>query len=301
MQIERKFSFSLSRLSCFEFCRRAYFYRYIFSWGGWEEAADPLVRKAYHLKNLSGSKAWLSEIFRRTLRRFIREKTSSGAKPDILLMGRSEFNRAWDEAVSRGPQRLPAGKTRSISELHYGGRVGGTVLRSALADEFRTLLANFAESGFLREYGSIPYLQFRDLAGPESVEIGGVAVYISPDFLVLRGDEVETVNIHAGGFRDIRNWDFAATFSEVLAGSRCKAAKVSCRSVFFAPGELSVWASRPEHEARSLVMEKSAEMISFERECGGDAPLCELQEKCSGCEFRGICLQDPAAMLQSDT
>ncbi len=301
MQIERKFSFSLSRLSCFEFCRRAYFYRYIFSWGGWEEAADPLVRKAYRLKNLSGSKAWLSEIFRRTVRRFIREKTSSRTNPDLLLVGKSEFNRAWDEAVSKGPQCLPSGKTRSISELHYGGREAGAVLRSALANEFRTLLANFAESGFLREYGPIPYLQFRDLAAPESVEIGGVAVYISPDFLVLRGDEAETVNIHLGGFRDIRNWDFAAAFSAIFAGIRSRAARVSCRSVFFAPGELSVWASRPEHEARYLVVEKSSEMISFERECGGDAPPREEQEKCAGCEFRGICLQVPAAMPQPDT
>ena len=45
--LANEFSWSRSRDSTFQDCRRKYFYHYYGSWGGWEAGATPEVRRLY--------------------------------------------------------------------------------------------------------------------------------------------------------------------------------------------------------------------------------------------------------------
>ncbi|MBI4638207.1 MAG: PD-(D/E)XK nuclease family protein [Candidatus Rokubacteria bacterium] len=56
------FSWSRSRDSTFQECRRRYFYRYYGSWGGWEADAPAEVRRLYILKQLSSRQQWAGRV-----------------------------------------------------------------------------------------------------------------------------------------------------------------------------------------------------------------------------------------------
>jgi PD-(D/E)XK nuclease superfamily len=57
-----EFSWSRSRDNTFQECRRKYFYQYYGSWGGWDAAAPPDVRRLYVLKQLSSRQQWAGRI-----------------------------------------------------------------------------------------------------------------------------------------------------------------------------------------------------------------------------------------------
>ena len=52
-ELRNEFTWSKSRHEKFSECRRAYFYTYYGSWGGWEAETGSAVRELYVLKKLS--------------------------------------------------------------------------------------------------------------------------------------------------------------------------------------------------------------------------------------------------------
>jgi hypothetical protein len=290
--IEKKFSFSLLRLHSFEFCRRAYFYRYLFSWGGWERSADLAVQEAYRLKNLKTAKQWISDIFRRTVRHFIVEHASTKSREaDLFKIARIEFQRAWEEAIKAIREPDAEGKLSSILELKENWTSISTPLfRESLVEELQKLLSAFAESKFKHDISSIPYFSFRNLMSPEKFDLDGLTIYVSPDFFIVHEGKIEIINIHVGNFCENRNWDIAAGLSAIFAEKKCMTSKFLARSVFFSPNELSVWAERPHNEISQIIKTKSREMLEFEAECFMNLiPPIRNDANCHLCEFRKLC------------
>jgi hypothetical protein len=61
-ELANEFSWSRSRDNTFQECKRRYFYQYYASWGGWDAAADPDVRRLYVLKQLASRQQWAGRI-----------------------------------------------------------------------------------------------------------------------------------------------------------------------------------------------------------------------------------------------
>jgi hypothetical protein len=57
-ELANEFSWSRSRDSTFQECRRKYYYHYYGAWGGWEAAAPEEVRRLYVLKQLASRHQW---------------------------------------------------------------------------------------------------------------------------------------------------------------------------------------------------------------------------------------------------
>src|SRR2546427_342551 len=53
-----EFSWSRSRDATFQDCRRKYYLHYYGSWGGWDAAAPPDIRRLYILKQLASRQMW---------------------------------------------------------------------------------------------------------------------------------------------------------------------------------------------------------------------------------------------------
>lgn len=79
--LQNEFSWSKSRHEKFSECRRAYFFHYYGSWGGWDERAEEKVRNLYVLKRLSNRYTWAGSVVHEAVRgaltslRFGREVT----------------------------------------------------------------------------------------------------------------------------------------------------------------------------------------------------------------------------------
>jgi len=290
VMLERSFSISTYRIDCFEFCRRAYFYRYIFSWGGWEKFADPAKKKAYHLKNLKKSDEWLSSVFRESIKKYVKSLSDPGHHniKSLFYVANLEFEHKWNEALKSTNYSDSEGKNSSISELYYK-ELPPSQTKESLAEKFKSALDGFANSELRKEISEIPYLHFRDLQTPEKFELNGATVYVSPDLLWFSEDKPEITCIHLGGFREIRNWDIQATLSAIFAEKKSKRSNIITRSVFFNPLELTVWAQRSHSETIELIGEKSMEMIEFDGKFTKNPPEKEDIEKCKKCEFREIC------------
>ena len=57
-ELANEFSWSRSRDSAFQECRRKYYYHYYGAWGGWEATATEEVRRLYVLKQLASRHQW---------------------------------------------------------------------------------------------------------------------------------------------------------------------------------------------------------------------------------------------------
>ncbi|MBX7112706.1 MAG: PD-(D/E)XK nuclease family protein [Myxococcaceae bacterium] len=62
------FSWSKTRHERFSSCRRAYFFTYYLSWGGWEDNAAPFRKQLYTLKKLSNRYTWSGSVVHAAIR-----------------------------------------------------------------------------------------------------------------------------------------------------------------------------------------------------------------------------------------
>ena len=67
--ITNDFSWSRSRHEKLKECRRAYYYHYYRSWGGWELSAAPDIRELYVLKKLSNRFTWSGAVVHDVVKR----------------------------------------------------------------------------------------------------------------------------------------------------------------------------------------------------------------------------------------
>jgi hypothetical protein len=65
-------SWSLSRQSTFEECKRKYYYAYYGYWNGWRSDADPEARKTYILKNMTNLKMFSGDVVHRVIEEVLR-------------------------------------------------------------------------------------------------------------------------------------------------------------------------------------------------------------------------------------
>ena len=69
--LQNEFSWSKSRHEKFSECRRAYFYTYYGSWGGWDAPAGSPVRELYVLKKLSSRWQWAGSVVHDALKQLL--------------------------------------------------------------------------------------------------------------------------------------------------------------------------------------------------------------------------------------
>ena len=67
------FSWSVSRRSMFDSCRRNYWFNYYGYWNGWFADEDPLVQKLYMLKNRTNLWAWIGNSTHEAVARYLSE------------------------------------------------------------------------------------------------------------------------------------------------------------------------------------------------------------------------------------
>ena len=101
--LQNEFSWSTSRHEKFVECRRAYYYAYYGSWGGWEAAPGSSVRELYVLKKLSSRWQWAGSVVHEAIRQLLeRAKLRGEFTPvDALVQRTRERARAqWASASS---------------------------------------------------------------------------------------------------------------------------------------------------------------------------------------------------------
>lgn len=203
-RLKSELTWSFSRDRLFNGCRRAYFYNYYLSWGGWDAKADKLCRQAYILKNISGIDAWIGEIVHSIIKWILETKiagiSSQSNSPQAEFPGLRKDISAR-EAVKKAKDRLLKNWEQSRSRMweknvkqnlnlfeHYYGRELSREDLSKKLEKVTASINNLYESGFLDGLSGLPRESFLRVDSLDSFDLKGTKIFASPDFAVKSGD-----------------------------------------------------------------------------------------------------------------
>lgn len=153
--LQNEFSWSKSRHEKFAECRRAYYYAYYGSWGGWQAEHGSTVRELYVLKKLSSRWQWSGSIVHAALKQMLsRAKVTGDFLPvDKLLertraKARAEWASSREKVYWREPSRIVG-----LVEHEYGEPVPDA--------DWKRLYEQVVEGGLRAFYASPTFEEIR--------------------------------------------------------------------------------------------------------------------------------------------
>jgi hypothetical protein len=181
--LQNEFSWSKSRHERFSECRRAYFYAYYGSWGGWEAAPGTAVRELYVLKKLSSRWQWAGSVVHGTLKRMLQSARATGSFWPLeksLERTRSRARAEWASSREKSYWREPS-QIVGLTEHEYGEVVPDA--------EWKRLYEQVIEGGLRTFYGgalerlrSVPRDRWLAVDELDSWEFEGTKIWVAVDF-----------------------------------------------------------------------------------------------------------------------
>lgn len=301
-KLVNELTWSVSRDRLFQTCRRAYWYTYYGSWGGWETNAPPRVRQLYILKNMTNLAMWGGSIVHDVIAEALRRYAQKGPvirAGELQARARQKLRAGWKDAVGEVWKRHP--KRTNLAELYYGN---GQTLPPERTDELKERVYNclqaFADSPLLTEIASVSYLNWKPVDTLDSFALDGLKVWCAIDFAYQ----------DAGGRLRIIDWKTGAEDPDALR------LQLSCYALY----AMETWhsdlsairlqgvflrdAARVSeydideaalHDARNTILTSAAAMrepladVAANRADEENFPITESDAPCRSCQFREVC------------
>ena len=189
-EFKNKFSWSFSRHSAFNACKRKYYYSYYGSWGGWNKDADDLSRKLYVLNKMTSLPMLAGSIVHdevekilKTLR-YGRNADQEKSKENVIKI----FKQAWSQSKNKEWEDNPKWKT-NLFEHYYDQKPSDQQLL-----DIRDLMINsidgfFASDSyrFIQTMSDSQWLAIEDL---DFFEMYKAKLWVKLDFAIRHGDRV---------------------------------------------------------------------------------------------------------------
>ena len=176
-----EFSWSRSRDSTFQDCRRKYYLHYYGSWGGWDAAAAPDVRRLYILKQLASRQMWAGRIVHDAIEMALHIYQQGRDVPvepfleDVIGRMRAEWRGSRDGLYREKP------KTLALFEHEYVLDLKREVWQM-LSRNVQTCLRNFFRLPLLTEVRRTEPEHWSIEHWSKVFDFEGTPVWIAPDF-----------------------------------------------------------------------------------------------------------------------
>jgi hypothetical protein len=182
--LQNEFSWSKSRHEKFAECRRAYFYAYYGSWGGWEAEPGSTVRELYVLKKLSSRWQWAGSVVHTSLKNLLSAARVTGTfwpLEKLLERTRARARAEWSTSREKAYWR-ESSKIVGLVEHEYG---------EAIADaEWKRLYEAVIDGGLRRFYASAAFEEIRrtprdqwlTVDDLDSWQFEGTKIWVAIDF-----------------------------------------------------------------------------------------------------------------------
>ena len=199
-KLKSELTWSFSRGRLFKECRRAYFYYYYLSWGGWEARADKLSRQAYILKNVHNIDIWIGNIVHQLIKWILQAKIAAiagqnsnsqielpGIKKDISYLearkkAKDMLLKTWEQSRSRLWEKNVKYNLNLFE--HYYHREPDRQELSRKLEKVTTSIKGFYDSGFLEDISKLSQDSFLSIDSLDSFDFEGTKVFAAPDFAV---------------------------------------------------------------------------------------------------------------------
>jgi hypothetical protein len=205
-ELRNEFTWSKSRHEKFSECRRAYFYTYYGSWGGWEAETGSAVRELYVLKKLSSRWQWAGSVVHGSLKRMLEAARVTGQfwpLEKLLERTRSRARAEWagsrDKAYWREASRIVG-----LLEHEYGDVVTGEDWKRLYDDVIEGSLRAFHESATFQEITATPRDRWLSVDELDSWEFEGTKIWVAVDFAYRdSSDRVQILDWKTGKERGV--------------------------------------------------------------------------------------------------
>jgi hypothetical protein len=193
------FSWSRSRDSVFQECRRRYYYQYYGAWGGWDVATDPVTRRLYVLKQLGTRQMWAGRLVHEAIERALLALRDGYALSEASLVENTVRQMRSEWKGSRQGVYRDSPKRAGLFEHEYGVPIRDGEWQ-ALRDHLVRCLRRFHRLPILAEIKQTPterWILIEDIA---SFTFEGTTIFAAPDFGYWNGaDRLQLVDWKTGG------------------------------------------------------------------------------------------------------
>jgi hypothetical protein len=189
-QLQNEFSWSKSRHEKFGDCRRAYFFAYYGSWGGWEAPAGSPVRELYVLKKLSSRWQWAGSLVHDALKRALSRARGTGELPPlekVLEQTRAKARAEWAGSREKSYWR-EASRIVGLVEHEYAEPVAGADWKQLYEQVIEGSLRAFWASEVLDEIRRTPRERWLTVDELDSWEFEGTKIWVAIDFAYQDAD-----------------------------------------------------------------------------------------------------------------
>ncbi len=304
------FSWSISRRKLFDFCKRAYFYHYYGSAGGWDAYAPEPQKQIYRLKNIRRAEDWAVELFNTALRNLVQDGWS-GKSFDPAVTAQAlhrEINRLYRHGcfdVLAENWRNDA-KAVNLFEIYYERKPGQEErVLEYVRQRIAQLCGHFIHHQLFSVIGGLGKLQLRNCQPPLSFMLGDLEVWLAPTLIWRDEDRLKILVIRGGAPPDKHLVAVYAGMCQLMAEQlyHCPADKVDV--VYYYTGAVNqtpemLLVEQPVDPAVVIasVSADTHEMLSrimpgdFVREKDFPGWLAASDTICGGCRFRELCRQE---------
>ncbi len=306
--MENRFSWSPSRERLFHTCKRAYFYHYYGSWGGWSHDAPERVRLAYRLKQISTIQMWAGAVVHQIIQEAletVRDATLGLAPPGSVELltaerlrarAREEMIRGWRQSKGKAWQVRPKGNL-NLFEHYYGLPKAEVDAASVEArDRVWACLDWFREGPMWERVLAIPRDGWISVEELESFEVDGTLVWVQLDLAFREGRGAVVVDWKTGSPKEEDRLQ-AEVYGLFARESWGDVGAVAAELQYLFTREVQTMEVRPglleqtrEYIAAS-VGEMRALLVDPERNVAReeDFPTTHDPGACTTCKFRELC------------
>jgi hypothetical protein len=304
-ELANVFSWSRSRAGMFEECRRRYYYHYYGSWGGWDPAAPPDVRRLYVLKQLTGRQGWAGRTVHAAVELVLRALHAGQELSEARLI-EDTVRRMRDEwrFSRRGGYRERPKEAVALFEHEYAVEVSDQAWQ-VLRDHVCRCLRNFHRLPLLAEIRRTPPERWILIEDVRAFEFERTPVYAAPDFgYWTRDDRLALVDWKTGSpdpdETAVQLGGYALYAQDILdvAPDRVDLLEVNLRA-----GEVSVhpWDAARLEEIRARLRLSIRGMKAWLRDAEQNVAALEDFERtedlrlCRWCNFKAVCRPESLA------
>jgi hypothetical protein len=301
--LQNEFSWSKSRHEKFADCRRAYFYTYYGSWGGWEAPAGSTIRELYVLKKLSSRWQWGGSVVHTALKGFLSAARASGTfwpLEKLLERTRAKARSEWASSREKRYWR-ESSKIVGLVEHEYGEAVADAEWKRLYEQVVDGGLRAFYASETFEEIRSTPRERWLSVDELDAWDFEGTKIWVAVDFAYRGADgRVQILDWKTGKERGVdhtqvsiytlyaqRKWGVSA--DGVLGGLVYLVGNGAAERVTVAadPGTLEAC----QAEMRGSIAEMRSALLDPARNVAAEEafPRLEAREGCRRCAFRRPC------------
>lgn len=303
-ELINELSWSKSRDELFRDCKRAYFYRYYGSWGGWKRTAPKRTRELYILKNLTNVPIYAGSVVHdmaeRVLKTLFRtgklmslDTVISDVRDRILAEEKISKSGAYVDGVkvTYGDKQI---KSPGFAEHHFGGQIDSDALITQVTDA----VVMFFDSAILTQLEKVAPKDVLSIESLESFEVNGVKVWVKMDVAVKMEGRVVIIDWKTGkpGASDDTRFQLGTYRLYAERNTNVDPADIIAMDVNLRTGEETIHPPEADPDAVEAFITDSAKEMQLvlddvERNTATENrfPLTSELWRCKRCAFRQVC------------